>query len=66
MDPPGGVTSGAVAASAAVAAGEASVATVVLGWGVPCLIGNVVGGVVLVALLNHAQVTGGGDGDGDL
>ena len=60
------IVAGAVAASAAAAAGEASVTTVVLGWGVPCLIGNVVGGVVLVALLNHAQVTGGGDGDGDL
>ena len=60
------IVAGAVAASAAAAAGEASVAAVVLGWGLPCLIGNVVGGVVLVALLNHAQVTGGSEGDGDL
>ena len=57
------IIAGAVAASAVAAAGEASVASVLLGWGVPCLIGNVVGGVVLVALLNHAQVASGGDAD---
>lgn len=32
---------------------------------VPTLIGNIVGGVTLVAMLNHAQVTAGGDA-GDL
>src|SRR4029078_6549158 len=57
------IVAGAVAASAAPGAGQATVTPRPLGWGVPCLIGNVVGGVVLVALLTHAQVTGGGDGD---
>ena len=57
------IIAGAVAAAAAVAAGEAGVGAVIGGWGVPCLIGNVLGGVVLVALLNHAQVASGGAGD---
>ena len=60
------IIAGAVAAAAAAAAGEASGASIVLGWGVPCLLGNIVGGVVLVALVNHAQVVGGGDGGNDL
>jgi len=29
------------------------------GFMVPCLIGNIVGGVILVAALNHGQVVAG-------
>lgn len=31
----------------------------------PTLIGNIIGGVSLVAALNHAQVTAGGGEEGD-
>jgi formate/nitrite transporter FocA (FNT family) len=55
------IVAGAVAASAMVAAGREGITTVLLEWGLPCLIGNILGGVVLVALLNHAQVAGGTD-----
>jgi len=57
------IIAGTVAASAAAAAGEAGVATAILDWGVPCLLGNIIGGVVLVALLNHGQVASGEAGD---
>jgi formate/nitrite transporter FocA (FNT family) len=40
--------------------GELSWATGVPGYLVPTLIGNVAGGVSLVAALNHAQVVGAG------
>jgi formate/nitrite transporter FocA (FNT family) len=39
--------------------GEASWAGVLLGYLVPTLVGNVLGGVTLVAALNHAQATNG-------
>ena len=32
-------------------------------FGVPCLIGNVFGGTLLVAVLNHAQVVSGSDSE---
>jgi len=35
------------------------------GWLVPTLIGNIVGGLLLVAALNHAQVTSGGGEESD-
>ena len=47
----------------AAAGGHATWASVVLGYVLPTLAGNIVGGVTLVAILNHAQVTAGGDGD---
>jgi formate-nitrite transporter family protein len=53
------IVAGAVATSAYVAAGAAGAWEVVLRFAIPTLIGNVIGGVVLVALLNHAQVVGG-------
>ena len=59
------IIAGTVSVSACVAAGEASLRSALLDFGVPCLIGNVLGGVVLVALLNHAQVAGGA-GEGDM
>ena len=57
------VIAGAVETFAAAAAGEAGWTSVLLGYLVPTLIGNIVGGVTLVAMVNHAQVTAGGDGD---
>ena len=43
--------------------GEASWAHGIGGWLIPTLIGNIVGGLSLVAALNHAQVTAGGGED---
>ena len=42
--------------------GQAAWPAVLGGYVVPTLIGNVVGGVALVAMLNHAQVVAGGGG----
>ena len=39
--------------------GEATWAAAVLGFVVPALIGNMIGGITLVAALNHAQATSG-------
>jgi formate/nitrite transporter FocA (FNT family) len=43
--------------------GEKSWATVLGGFVAPALIGNIIGGVALVAALNHAQVVAGEGGD---
>lgn len=43
--------------------GEKSWITVVFNFILPTLIGNLIGGVVLVAVLNHAQVVAGEQGD---
>ena len=53
------IIAGTVATSAYAAAGAASAWDVAVRFALPSLIGNVIGGVVLVALLNHAQVVGG-------
>jgi formate/nitrite transporter FocA (FNT family) len=47
---------GAVSAFARVWAGDASLGDMLGGFEIPALLGNVVGGVVLVAMLNHGQV----------
>lgn len=44
-------------------AGEKSWTTTLCGFLLPTLIGNTIGGVTLVAALNHAQVVAGGAGD---
>jgi formate/nitrite transporter FocA (FNT family) len=59
------IVAGAVEVASTAWAGEKAWATVVLHWVVPALIGNCIGGVTLVAALNHAQVVSGGGGDGD-
>ncbi len=41
------------------ASGEASWGQALLGFNLPTLLGNIVGGVMLVAVLNHAQVVAG-------
>jgi len=46
-----------------VMSGGASWADFFVGFLIPTLLGNIVGGVALVALLNHAQVTSGAAGD---
>jgi len=43
----------------AAARGEASWADALAGFVLPSLIGNMVGGITLVAALNHAQATSG-------
>jgi formate/nitrite transporter FocA (FNT family) len=54
------IIAGAVDACYLAVTGELSWATGVPAYLVPTLAGNVLGGVSLVAALNHAQVTGGG------
>jgi len=54
------VIAGAVEVFTLAAAGGAGWGEVIGGYLVPTLIGNVIGGVMLVAMLNHAQVTAGG------
>ena len=55
----GHVVAGAVDVFALAWAGDRSWAQVLGGFIVPVLIGNVIGGVTLVAAVNHAQVTAG-------
>lgn len=50
---------GSVEAFSRVWAGEAALGTMLAGFVVPALLGNIVGGVTLVALLNHGQVMAG-------
>jgi formate/nitrite transporter FocA (FNT family) len=54
------IIAGAVDAFYLALTGELSWTSGVPGFGVPTLIGNVLGGVSLVAALNHAQVVGSG------
>jgi formate/nitrite transporter FocA (FNT family) len=53
------VIAGAVEAAFLVMTGISSWAEFTLGFFVPALLGNIVGGVLLVAVLNHAQVVAG-------
>lgn len=50
------VVAGSVEASFAVIAGDASIADYVVKFLLPTLLGNIIGGVALVALLNHAPL----------
>ena len=56
------IIAGAVETFTVAAMGEASWPAVFGGYIVPTLIGNVIGGVTLVAVLNHAQVVSGEQG----
>lgn len=56
------IIAGAVEAFTVAAMGEASWSRVFGGFIVPALIGNILGGVTLVATLNHAQVVAGEEG----
>jgi len=58
------IIAGSVEIFYAVTTGAASWAHGIGGWLVPTLIGNIVGGLSLVAALNHAQVTAGGGEEG--
>lgn len=58
------VIAGSIEVFTLAATGDASWSSVLAGYVLPTLIGNILGGVTLVAMLNHAQVTAGGDGDG--
>jgi formate/nitrite transporter FocA (FNT family) len=57
------VIAGAVEVFSLAAAGQAGWPAVLGGYVVPTLLGNVLGGVTLVATLNHAQVVAGGGGE---
>ncbi|MBE7212181.1 MAG: formate/nitrite transporter family protein [Gluconacetobacter diazotrophicus] len=52
------IVAGSVEAAFGVFAGQASVGDYVFGFLVPTFLGNSIGGIVLVALLNHAPVAG--------
>jgi formate/nitrite transporter FocA (FNT family) len=53
------VIAGAIEAAFLVIAGISSWAEFALGFFLPSLLGNIVGGVLLVAVLNHAQIVAG-------
>jgi len=55
------VIAGSVKVFTLAAAGEKSWGAVWSSFVLPALIGNIIGGVTLVAAINHAQVTAGGD-----
>ena len=57
------IIAGAVETFTVAAAGEASWLVVLGSYIVPTLIGNILGGVTLVAILNHAQIVAGGGGE---
>ncbi|HJW95464.1 MAG TPA: formate/nitrite transporter family protein [Thermoanaerobaculia bacterium] len=56
------VIAGAAEAGFLVIIGDSTWLEFLLGFLLPALAGNIVGGVLLVALLNHAQVVAGGEG----
>jgi len=55
------VIAGSVEACYLVTSGAISIAQAVLGYMLPTLVGNVIGGIALVAAPNHAQVVAGRD-----
>ncbi len=59
------VIAGSVEVLQLVASGQAGWLAAV-GWIIPTLLGNIIGGVSLVAALNHAQVVAGADSNAEL
>lgn len=57
------IIAGSVDAFTVAAMGQESWSGVLGGFVVPALLGNIIGGVMLVAVLNHAQIVAGGAGD---
>jgi formate/nitrite transporter FocA (FNT family) len=57
------VIAGSVETFTVAAMGQESWGHVLGGFVVPALLGNILGGVLLVAVLNHAQIVAGGAGD---
>jgi formate/nitrite transporter FocA (FNT family) len=57
------IIAGSVETFTVAAMGQESWAHVLGGFVVPALLGNILGGVLLVAVLNHAQIVAGGAGD---
>lgn len=53
------IVAGSIEVFHVVVLGEVSLTDYLVRYGVPVLLGNTIGGVVFVALLNHAQVVGG-------
>jgi formate-nitrite transporter family protein len=57
------IIAGAVETFTVAAMGQVSWLRVLGGYILPTLVGNIIGGVTLVATLNHAQVVSGGNGE---
>jgi formate/nitrite transporter FocA (FNT family) len=57
------IVAGAVEVFALASAGEKSWLDVFGHFIIPTLIGNIIGGVTLVAAINHAQIVAGSDGE---
>ncbi len=57
------VIAGTTEVAYAAVRGEAELGHVIFGYVLPTLLGNIVGGVTMVASLNHAQATSGEDDD---
>lgn len=57
------IIAGAVETFTVAAMGQQAWLAVLGGYIVPTLLGNILGGVSLVAILNHAQVVAGGGGE---
>lgn len=57
------IIAGSIETFTLAAMGQASWMGVLGGFVVPALLGNIIGGVMLVAALNHAQIVAGGAGD---
>nr|GFC39313.1 hypothetical protein [Tanacetum cinerariifolium] len=57
------IIAGSVETFTVAAMGQESWGHVLGGFVVPALLGNIIGGVLLVAVLNHAQIVAGGAGD---
>jgi len=58
------VVAGSITVFALAFTGDAGFGQVIAGFFLPALLGNILGGLILVAALNHAQVkAGGGDDD---
>jgi formate/nitrite transporter FocA (FNT family) len=60
------IIAGAVEAFFAVLVHSATAAELVMGFIIPALLGNIIGGVSLVAAINHAQVVSGEDTSADM
>jgi formate/nitrite transporter FocA (FNT family) len=57
------IIAGAIEMFVLAMSGKENWTTVLAGFIVPALVGNIIGGVMLVAILNHAQVVAGGGGE---
>lgn len=50
------IVAGSMEAFMLVASGQLTISAMIGGFGIPVLVGNIIGGTVLFALISHAQV----------